>query len=332
MRMATPRELPSGNWFAQLRINGQSISITRPSQKEAELAVMAAYVKYSSNPSVRQKAITLHDAIDLYIETRSNVISPSTVEGYRVIQRNRFKSCQDKKLQDINNWQMIINLESRIVSAKTVENAWCLVSSVLKENGLPVPSVTLPQKVPNEQLFLDPDEIRIFLSAIEGDPYELPMLLGLHGLRRSEVMALKKENIKDGFILVRGAVVHAGKDKGFVKKKTNKNTPSRRDVPILMDRVQILVDQCETDLLCPWNPSIVYRRLKSICKENNLPEIGFHGLRHSFASLCYHLKLSELETMKLGGWSDPAVMRKIYTHLSRKDLTEGEKRLQAFFR
>jgi integrase len=57
-----------------------------------------------------------------------------------------------------------------------------------------------------------------------------------------------------------------------------------------------------------------------------------HGLRHSFASLSYFLGIPEAETMRLGGWSDPSVMRKIYTHLASTLKTDARTRLQAFFR
>ena len=331
MRMAKPRKLKSGHWRIQMRLNGQSFSFTAPTKTECELMAMQARTKHAAEPIVKPSELTLSEAIDRYIERRSNVISPSTTEGYRVIQRNRFKSSMNRRICDVKDWQKIVNDEAQAVSAKTLKNAWSFVSSVLKENRARVDSIKLPQVVPNEHPFLEPEQIKTFLAAVEGDKYELPILLGLHGLRRSEVLALTKGSIKDGYILVRGAVVHDA-EKGFVKKETNKNQSSRRNVPILIERVASLTEQCETEQLCPWNPSIIYRRVNQICKENNLPEIGFHGLRHSFASLCYHLGLSEMETMRLGGWNDPAVMRKIYTHLAQSDLSEGEKKLQAFFR
>ena len=56
-----------------------------------------------------------------------------------------------------------------------------------------------------------------------------------------------------------------------------------------------------------------------------------HALRHSFASLAYSLGLSELATMRLGGWADYGTMRKIYTHLSKHDLADAADTLSDFF-
>ena len=63
----------------------------------------------------------------------------------------------------------------------------------------------------------------------------------------------------------------------------------------------------------------------------SVPGIGVHGLRHSFASLCYHLGRSERETMAIGGWKDQNTMRKIYTHISEADLKKANEKLAAFF-
>ncbi len=38
VKIPTARQLPSGNWFVQLRIDGRSISITKPTQRDAKFA------------------------------------------------------------------------------------------------------------------------------------------------------------------------------------------------------------------------------------------------------------------------------------------------------
>ena len=41
IQIPTARQLPSGNWFVQLRIDGQSIPITKPKESEAIATAMA---------------------------------------------------------------------------------------------------------------------------------------------------------------------------------------------------------------------------------------------------------------------------------------------------
>ena len=79
------------------------------------------------------------------------------------------------------------------------------------------------------------------------------------------------------------------------------------------------------------NPDTAWERINKVCKAHKLPQAGLHGLRRSFASLCYHLGLSERETMELGGWSDAQTMHKIYIHLAQKDRIKASEKLTNFF-
>ncbi len=84
----------------------------------------------------------------------------------------------------------------------------------------------------------------------------------------------------------------------------------------------------------PWlTPEQIPTFLEAIKgKDAEIPALlALHGLRCSFASLCYHAGLTERETMKLGSWSDPGVMRKIYTHISEADSKKANEKLKDFF-
>lgn len=71
--------------------------------------------------------------------------------------------------------------------------------------------------------------------------------------------------------------------------------------------------------------------MNRICADNQLPEVGIHGLRHSFASLCYHLNVPEKAVMQIGGWANDATMRRIYTHLAQRDMEKNIRSLKDFF-
>ena len=329
MKLPKIKKLPSGNYHCEVKINGKRISITEPTKNECHnraVLLKSGITKNTTNT-------TLRNAIDRYIEARSNVLSPATIRGYRTIQRNRFKGVIDMRIDAVTNWQAVVNSETHICGAKTLKNAWGFVSSVLKENGVSVSGITLPQIITTEHAFLQPDEIKPFIAAIKGDKYELVYLLALHGMRHSEIMALDiKNSISNGKIKIRGAAVPNEHHK-YIWKAENKNTSSRRDIPVLIPRVTELVGTSTADLQSVIQSTSygVYKHLMQICKDNNIEYMGLHGLRHSFASLCYKLQISEAETMRLGGWSDPGVMRRIYTHLSEMENKESEEKLRSFF-
>ncbi|MEG1564634.1 MAG: hypothetical protein RR365_13045 [Bacteroides sp.] len=101
-----PRLLSSGKWFIQLRLGGESVPVTALSEKKCsdEATYIKAQYKAGKRTEERSKANpTLKKAIDDYITVRSNTLSPSTIDGYRRIQKNRFKGVMQKPVKDIKD-------------------------------------------------------------------------------------------------------------------------------------------------------------------------------------------------------------------------------------
>lgn len=330
IKIPTPRKRGQ-KWYVDLRREGVTvIENTEAEAKAKAVAIRAGFVDVKKRPS----AVTLEKAIDNYIEVRSNVLSPSTLVGYKSVKKNRFKSVMQCPVADIKDWQGVINAEAAICSPKTVKNAWGLIRPAIEAAGVEIPKVKLPQLVPKEPVFLTPEQIGVFVTAVKGTPVEIPALLGLHSLRRSEIAALDWANIdlRNRIIKVSGAVV-PGENWTLVEKPTNKNSASTRTVPIMIpelyDALKAVPDKTGKVVTCYI--STIYDWVNKVCDENNLPRLGVHGLRHSFASLAYHVRMSEQAAMQIGGWSDYATMRKIYTHLSTQDISAAANSMSKFY-
>lgn len=334
IKVPTPRQLPSGSWRIELRAEGQSITEATPELCIAKAkAIRAGFIEKQA----KAPAMTLSTAIDNYITSRDKTLSPSTIRGYRTAQHNRFQSVMQKPIGKITNWQELCNAETALCGPKTLQNAWGLVSSALAFNGVTPPEVKLPQVVTEERPWLTPEEIKIFVSAVHGKPFEIPALLGLSSLRRSEICAITWDKIdtEKGTITVSGAKVPDENHK-FVLKKENKTQASRRIIPIFIPQLKEAVESAKPEetsaLVVTESPETLRKQIKRLCRENNLPEVGVHGLRHSFASLAYHLQIPELETVRLGGWSNSQTVHKIYTHLSQQDKTAAVTKIEDFYR
>lgn len=338
--MKTPkaRKLPSGSWYCRVRVGNRDVSITRDTEKEAIAEAMAvkAGIKLTVQQSIgKRNSKTVGQAVDEYIAGRENVLSPSTLHGYRAIRRTRFVTAMGLRICDITQtqWQKIVNAEARCCSEKTLKNAWGLLSSAIKEATDESISVRLPQVIEKDGVFLSPNQISVFVKAIRGEPCEIPALLALSSLRRSEILALRWENIdlKHDIIYIRGAAV-IGKGNKLVQKAANKTRSSRRTIPIIPPLRDVLLEhQKISGLIVTTSPNTLYDQINRVCRSNGLPEVGVHGLRRSFASLAYHLGLSEEMTMRIGGWSDIYTMRRIYTKLSAQDIAEQSEKFRDFF-
>lgn len=323
IRIPKPRQLKSGNWNIELRKEG--ISITEETKEKCALKAKMYRTGYIEKEK-KIEPITLGKAIDEHIEKIKEEISPNTLNSYLKYRKHRFKEYMAIKIDQID-YQEMIDKEKKKVSPKTVQNAWRLAKSAVKEKGIQPEKIKLPHIIEKEQDFLDYEEIKIFLDKIKGDKAESAALLGLHSLRISEVYNMDKSKIKKGMIIVQGAMVES--PNGYVKKETNKNKASRRDVPIMIERLKELNDQ-EGELL-PLSQSNVNRHIKRICEENNLPICTMHDLRRSFASLAYHLGWGIKTTMMVGGWTEEKTVMRIYTKLSLKEKNKDVEKMKEYY-
>ena len=104
--------MPSGSYFCRLRLDGKSIPITEPTYDKCQAKAIA--IKQGLIQGRTGASVTLRQAIDDYISSRYNVLSPSTIRGYRTIQRSRMTTVMDKPIGNVRSWQRAIDDEARI--------------------------------------------------------------------------------------------------------------------------------------------------------------------------------------------------------------------------
>lgn len=339
MKVPEPRRLKSGNYFIQLRLDGQSIPITESSptacKNQAQL-IKAEYL--AGKRKINKSDLTLKQAVEAYIsrkETQGK--SPETIRGYDSILRTRFPETMGKKVRDVKDWQAVYNLEAGRVKPKTLKNAWSLIRTACRtECDIKLPDVDTVEFNRTEHAFLEPDQIKIFVAAAARHKHAIPMLLMLSSCRASEARGLTwdKVDFKNNRFLIAGAVVR-DKNNKVITKERNKTDSSRRYVPIfipdLLAALTAVPKEERSGPLYTVCDSTIYRTINRICEDNGLPLVGCHGLRHSFASLCYSLEVPVKVTMAIGGWSDMNTVMRIYTHLAQRDIGKYSDKLAQFF-
>ena len=137
------------------------ISVTSSSVKEAERMKSQVKVDLAENKNRTIRNITLYEAIDEYIVSREELAkSPTTIQDYKVIQKNAFKDIMFLHLAELDEdiLQDAISLEAKRpnrkrtvnpkpISAKRLKNEWGLVSSTLKKYrpDIDTAAIELPQ-------------------------------------------------------------------------------------------------------------------------------------------------------------------------------------------
>jgi integrase len=216
------------------------------------------------------------------------------------------------------------------LSPASVQRVHALLHKALKQavnDGLVARNVTQAVKAPRQQRkeipTLNQEQARIFLEAAKGDRLEALYLLAIHtGLRQGELLGLKwgDVDLDRGTLQVRRILSAAKNGPTFTTPKNNQG----RSVRLTAQAMQALRDhrkrQVEERLKhdgfwqdygfvfttlvgTPLNRHNVFSRsFKPLLRRAELPDMPFHALRHSFA------------TLMLSGGEHPKVVQEIMGH------------------
>ena len=339
--MKTPqaKQLPSGSWRVQFRFEGKVHSVTRDSPTQAVAEAMA--IKAGMMQAQTQKPnLTLSEAIDQYIEERSNVLSPSTIRGYRYIQKGRFQALMQTKLKSIDRetFQRAINIESAICAPKTLANASGFVQSVLADHEIEFKRIRLPQPIKADRPFLDSEQILELIDSVVGSDIEIPVLLAVWlGMRRSEILGLRWDAIdfKNATISVVSTLV-SNEHNEMVERNNTKTKNSRRKLSCpqyILSKLEQLQPNLEkrTGRIIKINPDVLRNKINAICEKRGLPLVGIHGLRHTNASVMLALGIADKVAMERGGWSTEQTMKKIYQHVMSDSRKNADNAINSYF-
>lgn len=340
-----PVELPSGSWRCRLRVGSEYITATDKDPAVAHAKVLAQKTGLIEKQKERERNkkgnITLAKAIDKYIEDRSNVLSPSTINGYYEIQRNRFQELMQAEVIDIDEsaLQRAVNGEAKKVGYKTIKNAIGLVRSVISEyKPITTDRIKMPQKKVEEHKFLDEMGMINLFEAIKGSFAEIPILLAVWlGMRRSEILGLCWDSIdfEKGLLKIQRTYVK-DKENGYVLREEMKTAASRRTIECpgyILSKLDAYQPDKEkrTGRVFVMHPNTIYRSLDRICEKYGIEFVGVHGLRHTNASVMLSLGIIDKVAMARGGWSTDITMKQIYQHIFASDKQTSGQKVNTFF-
>lgn len=306
-------KLPSGSYRIRKMFQGKTYTVItdyKPTQKEALQLLSAEFDKVPSTPTTR---MTFEDAANKYMEVKANVLSPSTVVGYKSTLRNLSDSFKATNIKDITavGIQKEINDYSVNRSPKTVRNAHGFISTVL---GMFRPefniSTTLPQKRKNEPYIPSDEDVKRILARAKGTRYEIPLLLATFGLRRSEICALTPGDLDGNTLTINKALVE-NNDGKFIVKHDNKTTAGTRKIYIPDYLADLIREKGE---IYTHSPNQIYENLCKYQQELGIPHFRLHDMRHYYASMSHSIGIPDSYIMKAGGWKSDHTLKSVYRH------------------
>ena len=181
------------------------------------------------------------------------------------------------------------------------------------------------------------ENIQAFLDKCKDERHYMTFLLAIYtGMRKGEILGLSWNNIdfEKSLIQVNQSLAYIPKQ-GYVIT-TPKTNNSIRYVPIpkfIIDELhvhrnkqkewkELIADQYENSdlVICTHtgakqDPRNVNRVMKRIIKSAHVPDIPFHGIRHTHASILFSEGVDIVRTSLRLGHSNPKTTLGIYAHL-----------------
>lgn len=329
-------KLPSGNWRCRAYDNKtkKCKSFTAPTKKEAEY--LAAEWLNGKNQKRSLSRETVAQCVRNYIESKENILSPSSIRGYLIILNNSINEIENININDLTerDLQSWVNSNASRYKPKSVKSQYGLVTAALRQAKIMFDfnSVLLPRIPKSEKKIPNEKEIALILEMVEGTSVELPVTIAVTlGLRQSEIAALKWSDY-DGQVLDIHAAVVPDKHSKFVYKNTTKSQASTRKIEvdgILKERL----DRAEHtgEFISPMLPSSVLRKFNQLCDKNGLPRYTMHEQRHGNASMMLAMGVPDKYAMKRLGQSSPSMVKEIYQHLYEDKEKEVAKTMSATY-
>lgn len=344
-----------GYWTAQVFVgykpNGKPKYTSKRSKVERDVVVWLneQTVKTSQGVNLAPERITVQQFLERWLADDERSSRYSTHKGYAQVCRDhvfprigrglmaKLTRAQAQAVLDAmydakKARNTIRNVRACLITATDgCEKEYPLAYAAVRATKLPKVERTHKQEVQS----LTPEQARVFLAAVE--QHRLKALYWtalLMGLRRGEILGLRLVDIdlETRTMRITGAAQQQ-KGKGMVRVPTKTNASEAPLaipdvlVPVLREHLAMLEDERtfskwkEHGILFPstlgttLGERYLSNHFKSILAKNDLPNIRFHDLRHSCATLLISLGVHPRIVMETLRHSQISTTMNIYAHV-----------------
>lgn len=293
-------------------------SITAPTKREVRQLAEKARME-GAPTACTYDSLTLAQAYERYINSKSNTLSPSTLREYKRAAKMDFPALLPYKLNQLSNEiiQTAVNEISANNSPKTVRNKYYLLCTILKAYHPELRlNIRLPQKKKPKVHTHTEDTIKLLLENAD-EKIRVPILLAAFaGLRRSEICALTPADFLGNGVLINKAKVRG--EGGYIIKQP-KTDAGDRFVPMSKE----LIKECRKWKHFGMDPHELTKRFCNLKKQITVTAT-FHKLRHYYGTQLIIQGIDLMTACSYGGWDDPEVLLKIYAHETRTQKTDDK--------
>jgi integrase len=342
-------------------VNGKRYYVSAKTKTETEQKLRQAMTDADRGLTFDAGTLTLRDYLYRWLnDSVRDTVRDTTFERYEQIARLhiepalggvRLKALTPTHVRGLYKDK----LQSR--SPRTVQYIHITLHKALKQavsDGLIPRNVTeavKPPQIRREEIHpLMPEQVNALLSAARGDRLEALYVLAIHtGLRQGELLGLKWDDVdlEEGTLQVRRTLTTA---KGGLVLSTPKTKGSRRTVKLTQSAIEALRSHLQRQLgeidragsLWEENGLIfasekgepldrrgtVKYQFKKLLKCAGLPDIRFHDLRHTCATLLLGRNVNPKIVSEMLGHASIAITLDTYSHVLPNMQNEAAKAME----
>ncbi len=344
----------NNRWIAQVPLpNGKRKSKSFKKQREAVSWKIEQLNRLREGIYVGDDKLRLGKFLDRYMQdVAKNSLRPRSYERHYSLVRNHIKpELGNIKLNSLRPDQVQSFYTKKLnegLSKRTVQYIHAVLHKALDQAlkwGLVVRNVTdlveKPKPKRKEFTTWSADEVNRFLEAVSDHRwYPIYTLAVYTGMRQGEILGLHREdmNLEKGVINVRHQIsVIPGQGLAISEPKSEK---ARRPItlpPTALDKLHTYFELIGVDSGLvfttstgnPISPRNILRHFKSVVKETGLPEIRFHDLRHTHATLLLAAGVHPKVVQERLGHSQISLTLDTYSHVIPSLQTEAADQFEA---
>lgn len=332
-----------GSWSISIYLGKEPITnkkkykwyTVKGTKKEAEKFLTEKLNEIEKGIFVDSKNMTLEEYFNYWYEQCCIAkLSPTTYESYkRNIDKYIIKYLGNIKLANLLPLQLqsfyntlsetlsnttIIYIHRIIHRALNQAMKWDLIVRNVSDN------VELPKKIKYQATILNSTQVAKLINVTKNTYIYIPVMIAIStGMRRGEILGLTWNNIDlKNFTLDVVQAVYPTKNGLTVLLPKTKTSIRKITIPPTL--VKILTEykkKSNSDYVCSLedgtliSPSSLNHKFKQILKDNNLPSIRFHDLRHSHASLLLSQGVQAKVISERLGHSNINITMDLYSHI-----------------
>lgn len=307
------------------------------SKKEADRFLTEKLNEIEKGIFIDSKNMTLVEYMNYWFEQCCiTKLSPTTYESYRRnIDKYIIPQLGNIKLSNLLPLQLqsfynilsatlsntsIVYIHRILHSALNQAMKWDLVVRNVADN------VEVPKKNKYNATILNSEQLGKLIEVIKDTYIYIPVMIAIStGMRRGEVLGLTWENIdlENATLRVVQAIYPTQNGLVVLPPKTKTSIRKISLPPTLVAILKEHKNNCKNDnnYVCTLedgnlvSPSSLNHRFKQILKDNNLPSIRFHDLRHSHASLLLSQGVQAKVISERLGHSNINITMDLYSHI-----------------